>query len=245
MQAWSRAIGVPATVAALSISVAHAAAVTAGDAPDRPTRVSAEYRISKAGVTIGNVSETLMRDGGAYRIVSQTSTAGPLRLFLKDRLTVVSEGRVADGGLAPMRYEFKRERDSQKNVSAEFDWTARQIVSRHGGVTEVFALPSGTLDRVSAMYQFMFSAPKADVVVTWMSQGKKAEQYRYRRVGEDVVRVGGRDLATVRFAREAKAGESKAELWLARDFNYLPTKMVFEDTNGLVLEQTLVSFSLN
>jgi hypothetical protein len=78
-----------------------------------------------------------------------------------------------------------------------------------------------------------------------MSQGKKAEQYRYRRVGEDVVRVGGRDLATVRFAREAKAGESKAELWLARDFNYLPTKMVFEDTNGLVLEQTLVSFSLN
>ena len=143
-------------------------------------------------------------------------------------------------GLEPAIYEFRREKNQAKNISATFDWDKRQIVSRHEGKTENFDLPRGTLDRVSAMYQFMFSAPRSAEVVTWMSQGKKAEQYRYRKVDESAVAIGDMHFETVHYARESKPGESKAELWLAKDRYYLPVRMAFEDSNGMALEQSLV-----
>jgi hypothetical protein len=74
-----------------------------------------------------------------------------------------------------------------------------------------------------------------------MSQGKKAERYRYFKQGEPTVEIGEHRYATVHFVRDAKAGESKAQLWLARDHHYLPVRMLFEDTRGLALEQQLVS----
>ncbi len=213
---------------------------------DIPQSVSLEYRISKAGITIGTVREAFVREAGHYRISSETKTAGPVRVFLKDKLTITSEGSVGPGGLIPERYTFQRERDSQKNLVSVFDWPARQIVASvgGGGRQEAFELPEGTLDRISAMYQFMFQAPKAASVVAWMSQGKKAERYEYRRVGEESISIDGREFKSVRYARVARPGESHAELWLAADLHFLPVKMVFSDDKGLKLEQSLVSVSL-
>jgi hypothetical protein len=223
---------------ALGGTTAQAAAM------ESPQAVTLEYRISKSGIAIGNVNESFTRTDDTYRIVSETRTAGPLKFLLKDKLTIVSVGRIGALGLSPTRYEFRRERDQHKNIDAEFDWNARQIVSRQSSTTENFELPEGTLDRVSAMYQFMFAAPATDTVTAWMSQGKKAEQYRYHKVGDETIHLAGRSFATVRYAREVKAGEAKAELWLAKNYRHLPVKMVFVDRNGMSLEQTLVALTL-
>jgi hypothetical protein len=213
---------------------------------DTPRQVTLEYRITKAGITIGTVRESFTREDDRYRIVSETRTAGPVRVFLKDKLSVTSEGRIGAAGLIPERYAFQRERDSHKNLVSTFDWNARQILTAFDGGArrESFELPPGTQDRVSAMYQFMFRAPQSESVATWMSQGKKAEHYQYRRAGSESISISGRDYATVRFARVVQAGESNAELWLAADLHYLPVKMAFADNHGLTLEQTLVSVSL-
>ncbi len=221
-------------------------AFAVGAQADVPRNVALEYRITKAGITIGTVRETFSREDGHYRIVSETSTAGPVRLFLKDKLTVTSEGRIGPTGLVPERYSFRRQRDSRKNLVSTFDWSSRQILALHEdeGRKESFELPDGTLDRVSAMYQFMVQAPQSASVVAWMSQGKKAERYEYRRVGTETASIDGRDYATVRYARVARAGESHAELWLAPDLHYLPVRMAFADDKGLTLEQSLVSVSL-
>ncbi|MBL8520379.1 MAG: DUF3108 domain-containing protein [Betaproteobacteria bacterium] len=213
-------------------------------AAEPSTRVVLEYRIAKAGITIGTVREMFSREAGQYRIVSETRTAGPVRLFLKDRLTITSEGRIDPAGLVPERYSFQRERDAHRNLIAVFDWAAQQIIASSGERRETFELPPGTHDRVSAMYQFMFRPPSGDVVSTWMTQGRKAEHYRYLRQGTASVAVAGRELQTVHYRRDAAPGESRAELWLAPDLKFLPVKMVFSDAQGLSLEQILVSVSL-
>jgi hypothetical protein len=164
-----------------------------------------------------------------------------LRLFLRDHLTVNSEGSVDRDGLKPRAYHFTRRSDQEKNISAQFDWDKHQIVSRHVDVSESFDLPAGTQDRISAMYQFMFSPPHTDEVSVWMSQGKRAERYRYRKQGEVALSVNQEILPAVYYARDAKAGESKAHLWLAKTKYYLPAKIVFEDKNGGSLEQILVT----
>ncbi len=235
---------VPALSAVFALLTAvgvSAAALTDGATP---SMVNASYRIYKAGIFIGSVEEQFTRDGDNYRIVSQTETAGPLRIFLRDQLTITSEGAVGSTGFQPARYQFVRRDDQKKNISAEFDWSKQQILSRHAAETETFDLPAGTQDRISAMYQFMFTKPTASEVTVWMSQGKKAEFYRYRKQGEANITVNGESIPTVHYAREAKAGESKAHLWLAREKYFLPIKIVFEEGNGSTLEQVLVSMQI-
>lgn len=230
-------------VSLIGFMVACAPAVAAADPP---RQITLEYRITKAGITIGTVREVFTREDDRYRIVSETRTAGPVRVFLKERLAVTSEGRIGAGGLIPERYAFQRDRNTHKNLVSTFDWSAGQILaSIDGGARhESFELPAGTQDRASAMYQFMFRAPQSESVTTWMSQGKKAEHYQYRRAGTESLSIGGRDYSTVHYARVAQAGEAHAELWLAADIYHLPVKIAFADSHGLALEQTLVSVSL-
>ena len=209
-----------------------------------PKAVTATYKVFKAGILIGNIEERFTRDGDHYKIVSETDTAGPLRLFLRDHLTVTSEGTVDASGLRPQSYQFIRRNDHKKNISALFAWDKQQIVSRHNDEDEVFDLPAGTQDRISAIYQFMFSNPRASEVIVWMSQGKKAERYRYRKIGEPILTLNQESIPTVHYAREAKEGESRAHLWLAKGKYFLPVKIVFEDAGGNSLEQMLVSLHL-
>ena len=205
-----------------------------------PTQIVAHYKIQKAGILIGTVEERFNRDGDSYKIVSETHTAGALKWLLDDQVILSSEGKIGPMGLEPFRYELKRLHDPTKNISATFDQARKQIISHHHNKTESFDLPAGTLDRISAMYQFVFVTPLTAEVTVWMSQGKESEQYRYRKVGEPVIRVGDIDYATVHYAREAKPGGPQAQLWLARNRHYIPVRIVFEDSRGLSLEQTLV-----
>ena len=207
---------------------------------DTPTTVKATYKLYKAGIWIGTTEERFTRNGDHYKIVSETETAGPLRLFLRDQLTITSEGTVDAGGLKPNVYQFTRRNDQKKNISAVFDWSGHVIVSRHAGESEKFDLPAATQDRISAMYQFMFSIPRTIEVSQRMSQGRKAELYNYRRLGEPVLTVNNENIPTVYYARVEKEGESRAHLWLAKTKYYLPVKIVFEEANGASIEQLLV-----
>ena len=225
---------------AMCLVVATCAAI-AQASPPTPATVRAAYKVYKAGIWIGTIEEHFIREGDNYRIVSETETAGPLSLFLRDRLTVTSEGTISAAGLRPDRYRFTRRDEQTKNISSLFEWDKHQIVSTHLGENEVFDLPAGTQDRISAMYQFMFNIPRTSEVSVWMTQGKKAELYHYRKIGEPVLTVNDESIPTVYYARNAKDGESRAHLWLAKEKYYLPVKIRFEDPSGAALEQVLVS----
>ena len=222
-------------------------ALVAGNAcaqtrPTTPTQIVAHYKIHKSGILIGTIEERFNREGDTYKIVSETKTAGALKWLLNDQLILSSEGKIGASGLVPGRYELKRLRDPKRDISSTFDFAKnRTFLTRPGGgMSENFALPVGTLDRVSAMYQFAFVPPVSSEVSFLMSQGKDAERYVYRKMGEPTIKVGETTYVTVHYVRETKPGESNAQLWLAKNRHYLAVRMIFEDSRGLSLEQTLV-----
>ncbi len=219
-----------------------AVAMPAGNlhAKPGPTAIVAHYKIYKSGILIGAVEERFTREGDTYKVVSETQTAGALKWVLRDRVTLSAEGKVGVQGLEPASYQLKRQNDQKKNISATFERDRAKIVSHHHNKTELFDLPSGTVDRISAMYQFAFDVPLTPEVTFWMSQGKEAEQYRYRKQGEPVIKVGDTTFATVHYVRDIAPGRPQAQLWLAKNRHFLPVRMIFEDSNGLELEQTLV-----
>lgn len=228
----------------VTLALALLAAPAAPAAPAIPTQVEAEYVISASGVPIGRVNETYVRQGDAYRIESTTRAEGVFRLFRDDTVVITSEGRVGPKGLQPLRFEQRRSGDRTRDIVAEFDWAGSRLRSEYRGEHTVLALPPGTQDRLSVMYQFMNLATSAERVRVPMSNGRKIDHYAYRKVDEPRLATPAGEFATAHFERITDNDrESRAELWLARDRHNLPVRVVFEDAKGLRLEQTLVSLA--
>jgi len=210
-----------------------------------PQSVSATYKISRNGLLIGNVEEKFTRVGAnRYKIISTTRTEGVAAFITKDQLIVSSEGRITSDGLVPTLYSSARQKDTKRNFVSRFDWANKTITREHqqdgSAETETFPLIHGTHDRLSAMYQFMQSRPSAKSIPVKMSLGKEAELYLYLKQGEPILATRAGEFETIQYARDIKAGESKAEIWLAKSKNYLPVKIIFEDNKGNKLEQLLV-----
>ena len=103
-------------------------------------------------------------------------------------------------------------------------------------------LPDATQDRISVMYQFMNLKPGAGTVTMPMSNGKKVELYTYRFVDEEPLDTPAGRFDTLHYERVvASPGESKAQVWLAKDRFNFPVRVVFDDPKGPRIEQLLVA----
>ncbi len=185
-----------------------------------------------------------MRTGNSYRIESTTRAEGVFRLFRDDSIVVRSVGRFGAGGLQPTRFEQRRVGDASRDILADFDWDKAVLRSEYRGEATTHALPPGTQDRLSIMYQFMNLAPGGERVRMYMSNGRKVDLYTYRKVDEPRLATPAGEFATTHYERVLdNEGENRAQLWLARDHFNFPVRIVFEDAKGLKLEQTIVSLT--
>lgn len=205
-----------------------------------PTHVDAEYSISTGGITIGRVHETYVREGDTYRIESTTRAEGILKLFRDETVVLLSEGRVGPKGLQPLRFEQRRSGDRSRDIRARFDWEKSQLHSEYRGESSTRALPPGTQDRLSIMYQFMNEALHGTQVRQYMSNGRKVDRYAYRKVGDVALATPAGEFATTHYERVTESEkESHVQLWLAMDRHHLAVRVVFEDSSGLRLVQAL------
>jgi hypothetical protein len=207
-----------------------------------PTEVEAEYRVTLAGMPVGRVVDSYGRRGDAYRIESTSRSEGALKAVFDETAVLRSEGRVGPGGLQPRHFEYRRATDPSRDVQAWFDWEKAEFRSEYRGEETTHALPPGTQDRISVLYQFMFMAPRGSEVRVPMSNGRKVELYAYRKVDEPRIATPAGEFETAHYERIRENGkESRTEVWLARDRFNLPVRVRFEDSKGFLLEQVLVS----
>lgn len=227
----------------MKVVVALLATLLALAAQAAPSRVVAEYAVSKAGITIGRVIETYERTGDRYTIQSVTKSEGVLKVFVDDSLVVHSEGRFGAGGLQPLLFEQKRLRDNRRDLRATFDWAKGVMHSEYKGEAREVALPRGTQDRLSVMYQFMNLDARRDTVEMHMSNGRRVELYTYRKTGEVRIATPAGEFDTMHFERVIDGeGQSRAQVWLAKDRFNIPVRIVFDDASGR-LDQTIVALS--
>src|SRR5262249_4804713 len=105
------------------------------------------------------------------------------------------------------------------------------------GKTETVALPPGTQDRLSIMYQFMFRPLEGrNELDLAMTDGRRLAHYHYALTpGVEIDTPLGR-LGTLHLVKQDEGG-SGTELWLAPDRNFLPVRMVIREDNGMRYEQ--------
>lgn len=211
-----------------------------------PQRVQLTYDVYKGDLRIGQIQESYSRDGGGYTLTSATRAVGLLALFKPGRILVSSSGLVTSRGLQPLHYSDRREGEERRNRSAEFDWKTRQLTMIHQATHTVVALPDGTQDRLSAMYQFMFLTLQPSSTLKFhMTNGSKLDDYHFSiSVGKKLQTPAG-EFETLYLDNQPRKGESRTEIWLATGHYNLPAKMTITDADGSQLTQILSNLSVS
>jgi len=212
-------------------------------AADGPSRLEVSYDVLKAGIKGADMTEIYIRKQDGYHIESVSKAVGLLALFKPETIRVVSEGTVTAKGLRPIIFTNKRELDTERNVSADFDWTANRITLNDRYGKHTLPLPAGTQDRLSAMYQFLFLPLKnATTLDFYMTNGSKVDIYNYLITPDQSVTVPLGTFKALYVASPQKAGESRTEIWLATEHANFPYKMVITDPDGDQFTQVLTRF---
>ncbi len=210
-----------------------------------PATIKADYDVYKDGLHIATVAENFEKTGDRYRIESDSNPAGLLAMFIRTKVKVQSTGTVNGAGLQPEKLDYGRLDDPSKNVSAAFDWDARQLKLAFDGRNETLPLAPGTQDRLSVMYQFLFLAPdKMKRLEFQMTNGKKIENYRYDLVGTEELDTPLGKMKTLHLAKHRDPGENGTEVWLAADRNLFPVKLLILENDGSKYEQVITQLQI-
>jgi hypothetical protein len=229
------------TAPAFALACALAAAPSAA----APRSVRITYAGYMNSMSIGTITEQFDSDGSTYRIVSDTKPIGLAALIQRQPLRFTSAGLVNRDGLRPLQFEARRSASEPPQVSAEFDWPHMQVVLKHSGKVETLALPSGTQDRLSVMYQFMYLTPERIRQLDFaMTNGRKLDHYRYRATPDVEIETGLGRLKTVHVVKQRDPGDTINEVWLSPQHQYLPVKMLVVERDGVRLEQVAQSLEL-
>ena len=204
-----------------------------------PDSVQATYDVYKNGMRV-EIKENYTRDKDRYTLSSVWTPVGLLAILKPEKIFIESSGLIGKQGLQPLLLNHRREIDESKNSRAEFDWNSKQLTLIHQAQRKVVALPGGTQDRLSAMYQFMFlSLRNADTLDFPMTNGEKLDHYRYAVTHNQTIKVPAGEFNAIHLDSHAKPGERRTEIWLATQHNNLPCKMTITEANGDQLTQVL------
>ena len=207
-----------------------------------PASVNASYEVFSNGMKIAKIDEVYSHDKDRYTLTSTTTPLGLLAIFKPHKIFVRSSGLITKQGLRPLRYEYRREGDASKTVSAEFDWSSQQLTLVNPALQSRLPLPNGTQDRLSAMYQFMFMTLNNSSTLDFtMTNGSKLDEYHYAAGTRQQLDTPAGQFDSLYLDSQAKSGENRTELWLATQRYNLPCKMVITDSKGEQLTQVLRS----
>ena len=212
-----------------------------------PDLINASFDVLKGGLRIATTQESFERRGSTYRLVSESTPAGLLALFVRARVKIQSSGTVTGAGLRPDQFEYARLDDTSKSVSATFDWRAGQLHMRFDERRETAPLLQGTQDRLSLMYQFMFlPLDRLKLVEVHMTNGRKIESYQYRAAGSVPVDTPMGRMNALHLVKQREAGDNnEIEVWLSTERNFVPVKLLIVESDGSRFEQIITRLDFN
>ena len=209
-----------------------------------PTQSTFTYNITQGKEIIGEVQETLSIDAQRYQLESKTTPQGVAAVFVKDMITMKSEGGYSAQGLRPERFEFRRSAKSKKDATALFDWAAKTAEFSYEGKTESQALPEQLQDRLSALYQFRFLSKPAKTFTLPVSNGKKIENQLFKYQGEETLTLPIGKHKALRFVRERTPDDDGIAIWISEQYA-APVKIVVTSKKGNQTEQVLKRVKLD
>ena len=170
-----------------------------------------------------------------YSIRNEVEAKGLVSLFYWNKLIQTSDGLVTSDGLKPLNYHYQF--GSKIDNSAVFDWESKKIITTMNGKTNEFEMLEASQDMLSFMYQFMFEPPLTRMKL-YITNGKSYKPYDYAYIGDEIIETDVDKIVTMHIAKFNYNNEERIDLWLAKDYRYLPVKIRKTEKDGSILDQS-------
>ena len=195
-----------------------------------------DVRRSLDGSPVGSARTMyLLGENNQYSIKNEVEAKGFVSLFYWNKLAQTSDGVVTPEGLKPKNYHYQF--GSKIDNFAVFDWESKKIITTMNGKTNEFDMFEGSQDMLSFMYQFMFEPPLTKMKI-YITNGKNYKPYDYSYIGEEIIETEMDKILTMHIAKFNYNNEERIDLWLAKDYRYLPVKIRKTEKDGSILDQT-------
>ena len=205
-----------------------------------PSRVHAVYVVSKGGIGLAEIDEVYTASAGHYSLVSIARPLGLFAVFRPGKIYIYSEGEIASSGLKPLSFSYRQDGSANKDSAAKFLWSEHKLNLSRTGIKTQLDMPDDSQDRLSAMYQFMFLDLKvASSLDFHMTNGSKLDIYHYAITAGRPFNSAAGSFETLYLDSQAKPGETRTQVWLAKSRHHIPCKVVITDPEGGQLTQEL------
>lgn len=190
---------------------------------------TANYRFNIDNKLSGTATRTLEKTGADWRYTFSASaplaTATETSNFRFDGRTVTS-----------LAYEQRRKIFiSNKKSSVSFDWKAMKATGKRDKKTVQYAIKPGTLDALNMEIQMrrdLKDLGKLDGPYS-MSTPKDISPLSFVIESEEVLDTAMGKLSTLKVSRQHNDPNRHTSFWLAKDFDYLPAKVVQNDDGAV------------
>ncbi len=211
--------------------------------PEPYVKVEMDFNVYVNGQNNRSGTAKMTYDGlladNHYQLKWEVNASGVLALFYPN-LVQTSQGMVTERGLRPERYVYQFGDKASKANIAEFDWSNLKAHLQSSKGEKTVDINESTQDFLSFMYQFMFELPLNDMRVN-MTNGKKVADYEYIFEGEYTLELNFGNIKVLHIKHFKAGTDEKSELWLAKDYHFLPVKIRKTEENGTVIEQIATS----
>lgn len=193
---------------------------------------------------VGQTVQTWQVDGARYQLASRSETSGLADLLRSQHRTYLSRGALTENGLRPDTFLMSRDRGRGRAIEearAQFDWKNGTVVLGPASSRREQALPHGSQDLVSFMYQLAIDPPPAGRLRLSVTNGTRFESYRLDVLPEEKMETPIGELRVLPIRQMRTAGEESIDLWLATEYRHLPVRIRFYDRDGKVAGEQIVS----
>jgi hypothetical protein len=203
-----------------------------------PSRLEIAYEMTRNGLALADIVHRFEHGAGTYQVTETWRGRG---LFaLRGHIRRSSRGAVTEQGLQPL--EYSDERSGRDTERASFDWTAKTVTVQYQGDPKVLPFPLHPHDRLAFFYEFAFNPPRGVAVALDVIDGRGISDQLYSIEGGERLKTPAGEFDTVKLVRR-KENNERAELWLAKDRDFLPVRLLIVGKDGTRLDQIAVRIS--
>ena len=215
-------------------------------ATDLPTRIDISFDV-KTGLGHGELNETLRikKDDNSlsYHITSEARASGIFKLIRPGSIVRDSRGAITQQGLQPDH--FSDQRGKKQPSVAIFDWENDLLVIQHKGREKQEPLLVGTLDRLSFLYNYMFTPLAGEYIDVQVTDGRHLGQVRYS-IEEEILDTPVGKLETIVLTKQLEKNDiMKRKVWFAANHHMLPVRIISVEKDGLELEKIVTGINLS
>ena len=189
---------------------------------------------------IGYVNILFNRTDDLYIIEFDTEINGISSIYLNN-LYQKSEGVINHKGLAPNKYLYIYGEKIKNYV--DFDWVNKELKIKTKSKNLKYPLPDNAQDQLSVLFNFMFLDPLKNMNI-YVTNGKKFKKYDYLYIEDGKYTLDQNNFDYIQISKISDNND-KLDLFLAKDYGFLPLKIIHTNNDLSYISQELISFQIN